>query len=220
MDIVHDAYELMMAAGAIEGEEEKSIKEEEKSGEEDTSDIDDNIDEPHINSAIEKYRIYVNPQGEYKAVKKGWSWTAFFFTGIWALVNKMWALGIAATIMEIVLSTGPTIVLNLFWSAILGYKGNKFLGEHLLRSGYDLVGVSCKETADGAISEYLKNTQGSSTSNNSEKNNPTETSTSNTEDAPVNLYVADELKKLGELKEEGLLTEEEFMSQKQKLLNK
>jgi len=37
---------------------------------------------------MENYNIYMNPQGDYKAVKSGWSWTAFLFTGIWALSNK------------------------------------------------------------------------------------------------------------------------------------
>ncbi len=288
MNIIQDAYELMIAAGDIEGEEEKSANEEEKVGEKSISDTNTkknkksfmqklfkwltpgiiifiillilsnfteelgtpgiaevmlilvitlliwgfkllfnfivaDIDEPRINSAREQYRIYVNPQGEYKAVKTGWSWTAFFFTGIWALVNKMWVLGIAFTTMEIftVVSTaGFGTVLNLFWSVVLGYKGNKLLRDHLLRSGYDLVGVSHKTTADGAIAEYLKNTQDSGASSNSEKNNPTETSTSNTKDASVNLHVSDELRKLAELKKDDILTEEEFLSQKQKLLNK
>jgi len=35
----------------------------------------------------------MNPQGDYKAVKEGWSWTAFLFTGIWALSHKLWKIG-------------------------------------------------------------------------------------------------------------------------------
>ncbi len=42
---------------------------------------------------MENYNIYMNPQGDYKAVKSGWSWTAFLFTGIWALSNKLWKIG-------------------------------------------------------------------------------------------------------------------------------
>lgn len=38
MNIIHDAYELMMVAGAIEGGEKKSVNEEEKAGENSTSD--------------------------------------------------------------------------------------------------------------------------------------------------------------------------------------
>lgn len=42
---------------------------------------------------MKTYEIFENPKtGEYKAVKLGWSWPAFFFTFIWALYNKLWTV--------------------------------------------------------------------------------------------------------------------------------
>ena len=41
---------------------------------------------------MKRFNIYVNPKGDYEAVKKGWSWPAFFFGFIWALTKKMWLL--------------------------------------------------------------------------------------------------------------------------------
>ena len=104
----------------------------------------------------------MNPHGNYKAVKDGWSWTAFFFTGIWALVNQIWVLGIVATIMEIgtALSIpGVGLGINLFWSIIFGIKGNKMLAIQLLKRGYDDIAVVKSSTPEGAIAAYLKQTK-------------------------------------------------------------
>jgi hypothetical protein len=36
-----------------------------------------------------EYNIYKNPSGSTVAVKKGWSWPAFLFTWIWALLKGL-----------------------------------------------------------------------------------------------------------------------------------
>ena len=48
---------------------------------------------------MKNYNIYMNPQGDYRAIKEGWSWTAFFFIWIWALINKLWKLGLIVMIV-------------------------------------------------------------------------------------------------------------------------
>jgi hypothetical protein len=42
---------------------------------------------------MQKFKVYENQDGKIELVKQGWSWPAFFFTGIWLLVKKMWVLG-------------------------------------------------------------------------------------------------------------------------------
>ena len=41
---------------------------------------------------MKQYKIFKHPLGKIEAVKQGWSWPAFFFNWIWALVKKMWYL--------------------------------------------------------------------------------------------------------------------------------
>jgi hypothetical protein len=48
------------------------------------------------------YDIYEHPIGTIEAVKKGWSWPAFFFTWIWALSKKMYLFGGLAAIANII----------------------------------------------------------------------------------------------------------------------
>ncbi len=40
-----------------------------------------------------RYKVFEHPENRVEAVKQGWSWPAFFFIWIWALVKKMWVLG-------------------------------------------------------------------------------------------------------------------------------
>ena len=43
---------------------------------------------------MKQYKVFKHPAGSIEAVKQGWSWPAFFFSFIWAMVKKMWGLGI------------------------------------------------------------------------------------------------------------------------------
>jgi hypothetical protein len=43
---------------------------------------------------MKTFKIYEPPTGECEAVKQGWSWPAFFFGPIWALVKTLWGLGV------------------------------------------------------------------------------------------------------------------------------
>ncbi len=41
---------------------------------------------------MKQYKIFKHPNGETEAVKQSWSWPAFFFTWIWALIKKLWVI--------------------------------------------------------------------------------------------------------------------------------
>ena len=47
---------------------------------------------------MKQYKIFKHPSGNSEAVKQGWSWPAFFFSFIWAMVKKQWALGVSVFI--------------------------------------------------------------------------------------------------------------------------
>lgn len=52
---------------------------------------------------MKHYKIFKNQIGQIEAVKQGFSWPAFFFTWIWALVKKNWFLAIGILISGILL---------------------------------------------------------------------------------------------------------------------
>ena len=100
-----------------------------------------------------EYKIFKHPTGSIEAVKQGWSWPAFFFTYIWAMVKKMWALGVLVFVGWFVLG----IILNavatssersviIFMSGIIinivfGVNGNSWREKNLLARGYKIKGT-------------------------------------------------------------------------------
>lgn len=72
---------------------------------------------------MKQYKIYANPQGTYEAVKQGWSWPAFFFSFIWAMVKKMWGLGVGVLVAFFAL--GFVIGLSLDAKTFLRYPLQK-----------------------------------------------------------------------------------------------
>lgn len=59
---------------------------------------------------MKMFNIYVDKNNTYKAVKKGWSWPAFFFGSIWALFKGLWLLGIVLFPIELLLNMISNIV--------------------------------------------------------------------------------------------------------------
>ena len=108
---------------------------------------------------MKEFNIYEQPNGMCKTVMNGWSWPAFFFTGFWALFNKMWGLGISIfcgafvilyiqsvfdynLIMEIELVNNSIVeitvlelVAAIILSVVFGANGNKWKGTKLATGG-------------------------------------------------------------------------------------
>lgn len=119
---------------------------------------------------MNSYKIYSNPQGTLEAVKVGWSWPGFFFSGIWALVKKMWFLGSALIIIFLVLesfvpfSLSPTMsgmeifinISSLIVSIVFGIKGNEWRETNLQTRGYEFKGTVRAQNGEGAIATYFK----------------------------------------------------------------
>ncbi len=124
---------------------------------------------------MKHYDILKNSAGSIRAIKQGWSWPAFFFTGLWALAKQLWgifALVIVANIGSFAIATflvsnhvirslGALRVLNIVFviiiSGILGMQGNSWLMDKLV-SYYKFTWVDAVDAAtpEEAKMLYLK----------------------------------------------------------------
>jgi len=118
---------------------------------------------------MKQYKIFVNPQGKYEAVKQGWSWPAFFFSSIWAIVKKMWELGVGVIFVFCVLGfiigvsggagEGSNAFINIssiIVSLVFGKYGNKWRENDLPLRGYEYKETITATTTEESIMLYLK----------------------------------------------------------------
>jgi hypothetical protein len=97
-------------------------------------------------------------------VKQGWSWPAFFFNSIWAMVKKMWLLGSLVLISALILyaifgSVGHPFsiadLLNLGLSVVFGIYGNSWREASLLSRGFKLAGTVTAASSEGALALHV-----------------------------------------------------------------
>jgi len=122
---------------------------------------------------MKQYKIFANPQREDEAVKQGWSWPAFFFSWIWALVKKRWGLGIGVFVGFLLLGfiigasgagSGGQALINiaaLITSIIFGSNGNKWRESNLLTRGYEYIETVTATNPEEALALYLKGKENS-----------------------------------------------------------
>ena len=99
---------------------------------------------------MEKYTIYTQQDGAVVAVKKGFSWPAFFFGPLWAFTKGLAGLGFGLLALGILIGVVlrsipanspvalmlvPRIVL-LILPVIMGFEGNGFWRRRLELKGY------------------------------------------------------------------------------------
>jgi hypothetical protein len=126
---------------------------------------------------MKTYKIFVNPQGTGEAVKQGWSWPGFFFNIIWALIKKMWVLGVVLVIVffalgfievSIEVSSGKeaaagisaiTSILNLIMAVIFGVNGNKWREKSLLSRGFDYQDTVDAQNPEAAMAKWFKDSK-------------------------------------------------------------
>lgn len=120
---------------------------------------------------MKQFKLYANPQESYEAVKQGWSWPAFFFVWIWALVKKMWVLGFCVFGVFIAIRViGTTIcadlkqeintitfIGSLVLSIVFGINGNKWRETNLTHRGFDFKEAVTAANVEGAIALSVKN---------------------------------------------------------------
>ncbi len=97
------------------------------------------------------FEVLKHPLKGLEAVKRGFSWPAFLFTWIWAVVNRLWLLGIVFVILSLLLGLlelqalhdAPLLVLfaSLIVQTVLGMKGNSWRSEALQNRGFEFLGA-------------------------------------------------------------------------------
>src|SRR4030042_1169559 len=123
---------------------------------------------------MKTFNVYKHPAQGFEAVKVGFSWPAFFFGGIWMLVQKLWALAglwfgayIVCFLIETVTekseqSAAQAIVYLILVVAYLAlwllppFKGHKWREGNLLKRGYELLNTVQAETPDAAVAQLAK----------------------------------------------------------------
>ena len=118
---------------------------------------------------MKQYKVFKHANGTTEAVKLGWSWPAFFFTFIWAMVKNMWGLGVGLLVflpilfgIIIIFSGGGTaaetlincvaIIINI----IFGVNGNSLREKNLVSRGYKHADTVTAANPEGAFALYLK----------------------------------------------------------------
>lgn len=122
---------------------------------------------------MKTYKIFVNPQGSSEAVKQGWSWPGFFFNFIWALIKRMWVIGVVLIILSIALgfvegtvevSSGKEVasvinvfvsILNLVIAVVFGVKGNQWREKNLITRGYKYQDTVDAQNPEAAIALWF-----------------------------------------------------------------
>lgn len=120
---------------------------------------------------MNQYKLLKHPTGNLEAVKQGWSWPGFFFSFIWAMIKKMWGIGIGALVGALVLGflvgatgggQGGDAIINvaaIITNVIFGINGNKWWTNSLKSRGYEEVDTVTAANPDGALALYLKSTK-------------------------------------------------------------
>lgn len=117
---------------------------------------------------MKQYKVYKHPSVATEAVKQGWSWPGFFFSFIWAMVKKMWGLGVGVLIGFFVLgfingaagggSSGDALinVVAIIANIIFGINGNSWREKNLASRGFEQVDTVTAANPEGAVALYLK----------------------------------------------------------------
>lgn len=122
---------------------------------------------------MKQYKVFKHPSGAIEAVKQGWSWPAFFFSFIWAMVKKMWALGVgffaAFFILGIILglagvkenaANGLINIAAIIVNIVFGVNGNAWREKNLLSRGFEFRDTVTAANPDGAMALILKSDRG------------------------------------------------------------
>ncbi|MBE3102285.1 MAG: DUF2628 domain-containing protein [Firmicutes bacterium] len=121
---------------------------------------------------MKQYKVFKNPSGSIEAVKQGWSWPAFFFSFIWAMVKKMWRIGVGVLIGCLVVgfiiglifsdagsAKAGDLLINIFaiiLNIIFGVNGNSWREKNLLSRGFEQVGTVTAANPESAVALHEK----------------------------------------------------------------
>ncbi len=107
------------------------------------------------------YKIFEHPTLPTEIVKSGWSWPAFFFTGIWVFIKKLWlaaaVIWFGFIVLGLMLSPdAPMHGFGFIVGIIFGVLGNSFRVNNLIKKGYEEKDTVSAFNVDGAVAEYRR----------------------------------------------------------------
>lgn len=114
---------------------------------------------------MKQYKVFKHPSGNSEAVKQGWSWPAFFFSFIWAMVKKQWTLGASVLIGMLVFgfivgaAGGGEALINviaIIINIVFGINGNSWREKNLISRGYEQADTVTAANPEGAVALHLK----------------------------------------------------------------
>lgn len=117
---------------------------------------------------MKQYKIFKHPSGAIEAVKQGWSWPAFFFGFVWALIKKIWSIGIGVLLAFLAVGfiigaemgeAGDATLNGIAATAnlIFGVHGNGWRERNLLSRGFQQKQTVSAANPKEAVALYLKN---------------------------------------------------------------
>ncbi len=107
----------------------------------------------------------LDPDRDLVLVKEGFSWPAFFLTGMWALWHRLWlaavalfAVSIGLNLVSRGLGADPAshAVVSVAFAAIVGFVANDLRRQKLAASGFAAAGVAAGSNREEALGRYLE----------------------------------------------------------------
>jgi len=114
---------------------------------------------------MNQYSILQNKEGTVKAIKQGFAWPGWFFTWIWCFVKKLYIHAVGFLVINILVglfSKGYDwgyLIGQFLIMEFVGFKGNKFLEEKLIESGFESIDTVSAKNTKIAISKFLENSK-------------------------------------------------------------
>jgi Protein of unknown function (DUF2628). len=118
---------------------------------------------------MKQYKIFLHPSGTSTAVKQGWSWPAFFFGFLWAIVKQQWVLGVS---VFVALFVGGIVMgaagkhavdmqmISIAINVVFGMSGNSWREKKLISRGYEQMGTVSASNEELALALYLNEARG------------------------------------------------------------
>lgn len=117
------------------------------------------------------FTVYKHPVFGYEVVKDGFSWPAFFFGWIWALVKRLWVTGVLLLVFVQPLiafgvwalgtsDQGPFIglVIVIAIPTVIGFFGNSWRRSSLQKRGFTRLRQIQAPSADSALATLASET--------------------------------------------------------------
>ncbi len=110
---------------------------------------------------MKTYKVYVNEDSDYKAVKEGFSWTGLFFSFLWAVFHKLWVVALSIFLIGLVITYAQEYIGFILEISIrigiivyVGFYGNSIITNNLIMKGYHLSGEVSTKSYKDAISTF------------------------------------------------------------------